>query len=192
MTPGTDTLNWILVAQAVAAFLIHGGFILARPGWRHRLIEGKEGVSFYLIVGGLFGFYALLSLNLVFPEAFLRYAWPFQWWLFIPGLVLLLTQLVMLVLAHLVLGNSWSGSIFTYEGQKLVTSGIYAHVRHPIYAGVFFWAIGAILVGHNALYLWLLLAATGVLLRVRAEERNLAAHFGDSWLEHRKRTRMFL
>lgn len=192
MTPDQDTLYWLLVAQAVASFLIHFGFILARPGWRHRLVEGKEGPSAWLIGLGVFGFYTLLGLNLALPATFHRFTWPFQWWLAIPGMLLLLAQLLYLVLAHRALGSSWSGSIFTYEGQKLVTSGIYAHVRHPIYVGVLFWALGAILVGHNVLFLWLLVAAAGVVLRVQAEERNLTDQFGDEWREHRKRTRMFL
>ncbi|NOZ01636.1 MAG: isoprenylcysteine carboxylmethyltransferase family protein [Deltaproteobacteria bacterium] len=192
MEPDSITVYRLLVAHAAAAFAIHGGFILARPGWSRRLVEGSEGVSFYLIIGGIAAFYASLFLCLISPESVAAFSWPFSWWLFIPGCALLALQLLFMFAAHLSLGRSWSGSVFTYDGQELVTTGIYAHVSHPIYAGVVFWAAGALLTGHNALFLTLVPAAVGVVIRIRAEERHLQDRFGDAWTRHRKKTRTFL
>jgi protein-S-isoprenylcysteine O-methyltransferase Ste14 len=83
------------------------------------------------------------------------------------------------------------GDAFTLkpEARQLVTRGLYARLRHPIYlfgSGAYF---GALL----ALQVWPIVAGWLALLplevlRARRESRLLAATFGDAYAEYRRKT----
>ncbi len=109
------------------------------------------------------------------------------------GLALYLVGLGTAVLGRLHLGKSWTNLEDTPAGasQRLVTSGIYRLIRHPIYTGDLLLLIGLEL----ALNSWLVLGAVVPLLvvvcRARAEERHLGQTFPE-YEAYRKRTRMFL
>lgn len=63
-------------------------------------------------------------------------------------------------------------------GSSLVTTGIYARVRHPLYAATLALALGWMLWWLSPLTLLLTLALAGLLhLKVRFEEASLRRHF---------------
>jgi len=77
---------------------------------------------------------------------------------------------------------------------ELCTSGMYAHVRHPRYTGMFSAVLGAALLAGTA-KLWLILAVWWVFalfVILGLEERELASRFGVGYLEYRKRVPPFL
>ena len=83
------------------------------------------------------------------------------------------------------------GSAFSLEARAntLVTHGIYARIRHPIYLFGCIAYFGALL----ALQIWPVLAAwlalTPIeLVRVRREERILEARFGEDYRRYRSGT----
>jgi protein-S-isoprenylcysteine O-methyltransferase Ste14 len=43
--------------------------------------------------------------------------------------------------SHKDLGKNWSVTLEVREGHQLVTGGVYAHVRHPMYASFLLWGI---------------------------------------------------
>jgi protein-S-isoprenylcysteine O-methyltransferase Ste14 len=71
--------------------------------------------------------------------------------------------------------NSFGGStVETFEGQKVISTGPYALVRHPMYTGVFVMIIGVPLALDSFWGLAILALATPVLaLRILDEERLL-------------------
>lgn len=76
------------------------------------------------------------------------------------------------------------------EGHVLVTTGVYAWLRHPSYFGFFWWAIGTQIVVGNKVCL---IAYTVVLWRFFAsrivqEEGFLVEFFGEDYLRFRKTT----
>jgi protein-S-isoprenylcysteine O-methyltransferase Ste14 len=81
--------------------------------------------------------------------------------------------------ARIHLGALWSGGIARREGHRIVDSGPYGLVRHPIYTGLILaaWAVAAI----RATPLTLLgaaMIALGFALKAKIEERFLAAELG--------------
>jgi protein-S-isoprenylcysteine O-methyltransferase Ste14 len=76
---------------------------------------------------------------------------------------------------------------------EMHTGGLYAHVRHPRYSGMFSAVVGAALLCGTRL-LWAILAFWWVfaLLAIRMEERELAARFGPAYIAYRKRVPAFL
>jgi protein-S-isoprenylcysteine O-methyltransferase Ste14 len=91
---------------------------------------------------------------------------------------------------HHDLGRSWSVTLEIRETHRLVTTGIYRHVRHPMYAAFFLWAIAQALLLPN----WIAgpagLAGFGTLfaLRVGREERMMEEAFGEEYREYAART----
>jgi protein-S-isoprenylcysteine O-methyltransferase Ste14 len=76
---------------------------------------------------------------------------------------------------------------------EMFSGGLYAHVRHPRYTGMFCAVLGAaLLVG--TLRLWVMLAIWCVfaLFVIRLEEKELAARFGASYTGYRQRVPAFL
>ena len=77
--------------------------------------------------------------------------------------------------------------------QRLITGGMHARVRHPIYLAHWLmltaWTLGA---GTIALFaMWTLAVITGVFM-LRAEERELHSRFGGEWEKYTARTPMIL
>ena len=92
--------------------------------------------------------------------------------------------------AHAALGRYWSDSVQLRQGHQLVTSGIYQHIRHPIYT--FGWLLGIA----QALVLWnWVVAAAGLasfaliyFLRVPREEHMMLDQFGEAYRAYMNRT----
>ncbi len=76
------------------------------------------------------------------------------------------------------------------EARKLVTRGIYAKIRHPMYTGVqlVFWGLSLWLASLVGFVLSLALVLPLHIWRAKAEERLLIEIFGDEYLQYKSRT----
>lgn len=93
--------------------------------------------------------------------------------------------------AHL--GKQWSGDVTIREDHKLIATGPYARIRHPIYTGLLLAILGtAIILGEVRGFLALLIATVGFWYKARKEEGFLRAQFGEAFEEHKRRTGFFL
>jgi protein-S-isoprenylcysteine O-methyltransferase Ste14 len=78
-------------------------------------------------------------------------------------------------------------------GSRLVTSGIYAHIRHPRYVQMVLFALGAaLLANYLAVYVILALSIPWVGLLVPLEEKELRARFGEEYLRYAERVPRFV
>ena len=99
------------------------------------------------------------------------------------GVVILVAGLYIFWRAHTDLGVNWSPSLEIREQHELITRGIYAIIRHPMYTSQWLWVIAQPLLLQN----WI----AGVLnipfffmfysLRVKAEENLMLERFGDQY-----------
>ena len=87
------------------------------------------------------------------------------------------------------IGEYWSARVTIKEDHKLIRSGPYARLRHPIYSGLDLAAIGmALLVDEWGCLVGLALIVVGYVLKAKKEERMLAAQFGEVFQEHCRHT----
>lgn len=88
------------------------------------------------------------------------------------------------------LGANWSLVARTLTDHRLVTSGPFARVRHPIYAAMLLFLLGlAVATGHAAhLIVALPLFLIGTLVRVHSEERLLREQFGAAYDDYARAT----
>jgi protein-S-isoprenylcysteine O-methyltransferase Ste14 len=83
------------------------------------------------------------------------------------------------VWARLHLGRFWSSAIVTKHNHRVVDTGPYRLVRHPIYSGVIFCALATAAAKGTALaVLGGLVIAVGLSVRARSEEDFLRAELG--------------
>lgn len=91
---------------------------------------------------------------------------------------------------HHDLGHNWSVSLDLRERHTLVTTGVYALVRHPMYTGFWLMALAQALLLPN----WVAgpagLVGFGILFfgRVRREEEMMIDAFGDEYRAYMRRT----
>ena len=96
--------------------------------------------------------------------------------------------------ARLELGRLWSGMITLREGHRVIQSGPYALVRHPIYTGFLgaAWSFALIVASPTALLGALVLTAS-MALKARREETFLRQELGEAeYDDYARRTPMLL
>lgn len=93
--------------------------------------------------------------------------------------------------AHRDLGDNWSVSLDLRERHTLVTTGIYARVRHPMYAGFWLMAVAQLLLLPNWLAGTAGLVGFGLLFfgRVGREEEMMITAFGELYRAYMRRTK---
>lgn len=103
-------------------------------------------------------------------------------WSFAVAAALTAAGLLFAVWARRYLGPNWSGTITIKQDHQLVTTGPYAAVRHPIYAGILLALAGsAIAIGEWRGIVALAIALAAFFRKLRLEERWMQEQFGDAY-----------
>lgn len=116
--------------------------------------------------------------------------YPFSPLLALLGVLAIVASLVLFRVTHKQLGRNWSVTLETRKEHKLVTDGLYAYVRHPMYSSFTLFAVAQLLLLQN----WIAgpagLVGFGILffMRVPHEERVMIETFGEEYREYMKRT----
>jgi protein-S-isoprenylcysteine O-methyltransferase Ste14 len=92
------------------------------------------------------------------------------------------------------LGRNWSNTLQVREGHALVEGGVYRRLRHPMYLALLLYGAGQALAMPNFVAGPAFLVAFAILVAVRlpAEERMMAAAFGDAYAAYAARTKRLL
>jgi protein-S-isoprenylcysteine O-methyltransferase Ste14 len=136
----------------------------------------------------------ILPLLWVLFPLFAAAEYPLNPAVFFAGVLAAASGLWLLWQSHIELGRNWSISLELREGHELVTSGLYRHVRHPMYTSIFLYALGQALVVPN----WIVgpanLVAFFVLfaMRVQSEEQMMADKFGDQYRNYMAKTKRLI
>jgi protein-S-isoprenylcysteine O-methyltransferase Ste14 len=162
---------------------------------RDGVFNRREGLFLFLI-RCVFGIplFAAVVLYIRFPHLASWSYWPLPLFLRYAGLVLGVFSLYGIFLVHRELGKYFSSSLVIREGHKLVCSGPYRLVRHPMYTSYLMLFVAAFLITEN----WLMgtsgtaVIASLMTLRIVKEEDLLLEHFGAEYERYRETTGMFL
>jgi protein-S-isoprenylcysteine O-methyltransferase Ste14 len=149
-------------------------------------LRGGRGADPWLMEGFLKLNIATLALIVfVMPYAVLHF-WGPPWTAWrIAGLAIAIPSFLLFALARLQLGRAFSVQA---KASTLVTGGLYAHIRNPVYI------FGALTIAGFMLWInrpWLLLIFVLSPIQVwrsRAEAQVLEEKFGAEYLEYKKKT----
>jgi protein-S-isoprenylcysteine O-methyltransferase Ste14 len=113
-----------------------------------------------------------------------------QFWI---GAVVATGGLGFSVWARVHLGEYWSGNVTLKEGHRLIRSGPYALVRHPIYTGILFGMLGsAIAIDQVRGIVAVAIVFVSFLRKMRKEEEWLTEEFGEEYLKYKREVRALL
>jgi|ERR1022692_391622 protein-S-isoprenylcysteine O-methyltransferase Ste14 len=102
------------------------------------------------------------------------------------GLAISLTGFALWLLARHQLGSSFA---VRAEAKELVTHGLYAKIRNPIYFFAFFAFLGEfVALGAYGAIPVLLIFQVGQYMRIRREQQVLEAAFGDDYRAYKAKT----
>jgi protein-S-isoprenylcysteine O-methyltransferase Ste14 len=187
-------VNLVVAGKALWVLLVVAWYVLripfARRSRRTRISRDSKDVIEQLRL-------AISTVGLgVVPFIYVATGWPHAASyrphpvLFLCGAAAAAGALVLFRLTHKALGKMWSVSLQLREGHRLVTSGVYRTLRHPMYSAFWLMALAQALLLPN----WVAgpagLVGFGLLfaLRVGQEERMMEEAFGDEYRSYRDRT----
>ncbi|UCH03610.1 MAG: isoprenylcysteine carboxylmethyltransferase family protein [Candidatus Thorarchaeota archaeon] len=114
-------------------------------------------------------------------------------WLRSVGAVIALIMPLLLAWIHRELDRQYSAILEIKKDHRLITTGPYEKVRHPMYTVLTLFSLGISMVTGNALIiLFAVLLMIGFPFWVRIEEEKMIETFGDEYIEYMKRTGRFL
>ena len=182
----------ILILSASVAMIV----IRAPHGRRSRGVKvarsckGPREVA--LLTLAWMGFLVVLIWVVSPVFSFAEYAllpWPFG-----AGVLCLAAGLWCLHRSHSDLGRYWSVTLELRENHRLITEGVYRHVRHPMYSALFLYSIGQALVIPNWVVGPSYLVTFGILfaLRIGAEELMMLEAFGDEYEAYMAKTKLLI
>jgi protein-S-isoprenylcysteine O-methyltransferase Ste14 len=186
MTATLAKIIWLAFGIAWFLLRLQPGRRSRREPIRDSRRDAREMVLLGCSLSGL-GIVPFIYLATRFPR-FADYPFsPVQGYL---GLAVDVAMLWLFWRTHHDLGRNWSVSLDLRESHTLVTSGVYAYVRHPMYSAFWLMALGQLLLLPN----WIAgpagLLGFGTLFfgRVYREEAMMIAGFGDAYRAYMGRT----
>lgn len=180
------------------------GILIVLPiGIYHRVRSQASGEKLDRRQEGLFILFTLRPLGLVTmaglvafivnPDAMAWSSMPLPAWARWVGVGIGVAAGALLTWTFCNLGENLTDTVVTRNKHTLITTGPYAWIRHPFYTAAALAMVANALVAAN----WFILA-TGVavfvllVIRLRTEEANLIARFGDAYRAYAARTGRFV
>jgi protein-S-isoprenylcysteine O-methyltransferase Ste14 len=192
-----SVIRWMggLLAFSTLAFLLYSIWRgTLRPAGRTtgRNAAWLRSPVFYLAASALFFWVSWLGW-IPLPVSFSP---PTRMIMLAVGVFLYFPGLAFVLWGRLALGKNYFVSTGMgaqlFADQQLVTSGPYALVRHPMYAGLALAAWVALLIYFTWTTVYFAVFSPMLFLRARREEQALAAEFGEQWHAYCQRVPPFL
>jgi len=179
---------WAMLAIQFA-WAVTGVYFLASALLTNR-IKRREAFSgrlldSLLLFGGYFLIFSQIPLPGVSNPQFVAPREALQ----IAGVVFTYLGLPLTIWSRARLGRYWSGVVALKQDHRLIQSGPYRVVRHPLYSGIILAAIGMVF----CVTTWSSLLGTAALLtcferRAHKEDALLASEFGSEFERYRQST----
>jgi protein-S-isoprenylcysteine O-methyltransferase Ste14 len=172
----------------IFCYLVQITFWIFTLFWTKKTSENRGGglmrfIAYFIILLVIFlKFYAAD----IFPPAGYQF-WSHSLATSLIGDAVTLFGAVIMIWARIKLGKNWSANIIFRKDHELITSGPYAYVRHPIYAGLVLMLLGvAIYSGSLAGFFIFGLFFIGAHYKAFKEEKLLLSYFPKEYAVYKK------
>ena len=194
---------WVVLG--VMGVLIGAGFILINlknpRTLRNRMKIKKEGLTketkksarsdlfvFPIMIVGFFGSFVYPAVEKRFEGSWGVYPYPIPWWIEIIGMLVMTIGWVIVIAAQV--QNAYASKILDInKEQKLIDTGLYSKIRHPLYSGVCLWSIGIPLsLGSVVALVGSIIIFLSLVIRIKFEEDMLIKGM-DGYDDYKKRVK---
>jgi isoprenylcysteine carboxyl methyltransferase (ICMT) family protein YpbQ len=134
---GWGGLIWL--AAFLAMFVIRTPFALRCRA--NTIARARKGRSEKILLAAMFGTMMVLPLLYLGAGVFTFADYPLEDAATLVGGLLQIPFLALFWLSHADLGRNWSPGLEVRESHELVTNGIYARIRNPMYASIWISAL---------------------------------------------------
>jgi protein-S-isoprenylcysteine O-methyltransferase Ste14 len=157
-----------------------------------KAIKNESKTTFFLRIILFVILLAFLILYSIYPPFMNLIHFDFPIWLRWLGTLFAFIGVVFWIYSQAMLDKYWSPQLQVQKEHKIITSGPYRVIRHPIYTAMFIWVIGlALFTANMAFALLALLTIIGLILRVPKEEKMMIEQFGDEYKKYMQITGRF-
>ena len=117
-----------------------------------------------------------------------------SWFLLFVSIFLVVWGVVLLRRAGSSRAATEESDLFGWENtERLVTTGVYRYIRHPMYSSLLFLAWGTLLKSVSiGTFVLAVLATLALVATAKAEEAENVARFGQEYRDYMKNTRRFV
>lgn len=189
------TAFWVLLGSlwVMRVYFIRGGRQPGERGKVDRKAIEREGKGLFIGRTLVLLFLAAVLVIYALDAPWLRiFSIPLPDWLRWAGFCLGLIGLALWTWTQAVLGKEYSPQLQLRQGQRLVTRGPYAWMRHPMYTAMFIEGTALALVTANWCFVLFATAMiAGFVIRAPREEQMMVMAFGDEYRDYRDRTGRF-
>jgi len=184
-----EALFLVGIASTIIIRAPHGG-----RSSKVAVVESRRGPLEIALLALMWITGVILPLVAIFTP-FLSFAdYPLHPGAFAMGTVVLCLGIWLFYRSHADLGRNWSISLEIREDHQLVRSGVYRHIRHPMYTAIFLTALAQALLlsnwlaGPSCFLAFLVMFA----LRIGREETMMLNKFGEAYGDYMNRTKRLI
>jgi protein-S-isoprenylcysteine O-methyltransferase Ste14 len=196
-TESTFRIAFFVLFIMLLAMRVYFMIKVCRSGGRilpdEKAVERDGGRGYYIF--RLIIFFALIAfLVMYFAGAGWIDLFSFQLpdWLRWIGFAIGIVTVFFWTWVQVTLDTQWSPQLQLTKGHRIITTGPYARIRHPLYAGMCGWFVSLSLLTANWIFVGAcVLTFFGLLYRVPKEEQMMLEAFGDEYKDYMKRTGRF-
>lgn len=167
---------WLLFLRF--SYWIGLSFTVKNKRWEVYLAQSLEGLLLFGIFSELFQPSVLFPFHANKITTLLGF---FLIWLGVGGAYL----------AQKELGVSWNYGAHL-QAKKLVTTGLYRYIRHPIYTGIIISYVGSQVLAGSWLWVSCLFLLIPAYMQAKKEEKILEGIFRKQFIVYKKKTKLFI
>ncbi|MBI1214670.1 MAG: isoprenylcysteine carboxylmethyltransferase family protein [Alphaproteobacteria bacterium] len=175
-----DVCGWLWMA--IAFYWVVAAQFAYKTRWVEGLARLQHTVPTTLGLIMLFhrGGFKPLDWGIFYHNAFIGWA----------GVAVTALSLAFGVWARLHIGKYWSGTVTLKKEHKIIDTGPYRYVRHPIYTALLTAALGtAMAAARREAFVAVVLLVAGYIVKLKREEKLMLGEFGTAYADYMKRTK---
>jgi len=180
----------IITIICLMAMVISRVFILKRQGIKAMQFGEMDKKDFLIPPFALLFFYLIIAHAFNLPKlgSMLFESWFVSW----IGAAICIVGLIIFLISMISFGKSFRVGLDEQHPGKLITTGVFAYSRNPIYAAFGFILIGIFLIFPNWIFLIYIVLGFLVFSRqVLLEESSLKKQYGEEYTEYCKNVRRY-
>jgi Putative protein-S-isoprenylcysteine methyltransferase len=177
------------MALAWVAFLLYWAISAIKSKPAERL---RNSALTVLMMAAFFGLFWLLRMGAV-PTELNVVLWQSTLLMDLGAIAIVLIGLFIFIWARRSLGSNWNANAATKKNHKLVQTGPYKRVRHPVYSGFLTMVLGTSLsFGQLIGLIILVICIVGLYLKALREESFLTMQFSEAYPKYKMKTKALI